>query len=346
MSFSDFETEEKYEQYEEQFNPLHHDRQARRKRKPKAKHIAKKATDAILDEVAELEDLEGGFKTTYVPGLFEEGWLLQALQTFYEQKFITDVLGRVKGGKEASVYRCMAHASLGETLVAAKVYRPRMFRNLRNDAMYREGRDILTGEGKALNKRDDRTMRALGKKTAYGQQVAHKSWLTHEYKTLLTLYQLGADVPQAFALNDNTVLMTYYGDLSIGAPTLHEVDLSKREAKPLFQRVIHNIELMLSQDMVHGDLSSYNILYWDGDIILIDFPQVSMTQYNTNARMILERDITRVHDYFASRGVKCDVSDLTDKLWRKYVGKVGFYREVDLSRTWDDADADDSADEE
>lgn len=335
MSFSDFDQDDAYEHYEQQFDPIHTDRQARRKRKPKAKHIAKKAVIDVLDAVADLEDLEGGFKTTYTPGLFEEGWLLQSLQSFYEEKFITDVLGRVQGGKEATVYRCTAHPSLNTTLVAAKVYRPRMFRNLRNDAMYREGRDILTGEGKALNKRDDRTQRALGKKTAYGQQVAHRSWLTHEYKTLLTLYQLGADVPQAYAVNDNTILMTYYGDESIGAPTLHEVDLSQREAKPLFQRVLHNVEILLAHDMVHGDLSAYNILYWEGDLILIDFPQVSMTQYNTNARLILERDIARTYDYFAPRGVTCDVSDLTDKLWRKYVGKVGFYREVDLSRTWD-----------
>ncbi|MCU0481184.1 MAG: hypothetical protein MUE54_08225, partial [Anaerolineae bacterium] len=118
MSFSDYD---KYEQYEKQFDPTQTDRQARRKRKPKAKHIAKKLAVEVLNEVAELEDLEGGFNTTYTPGLFEEGWLLQALQTFYEQKIITDVLGRVKGGKEANVYRCAAHPTTGETLIAAKV---------------------------------------------------------------------------------------------------------------------------------------------------------------------------------------------------------------------------------
>jgi len=342
VSLSDYD---KYEQYEKQFDPTNTDRQARRKRKPKAKHIAKKAAVEVLNEVAELEDLEGGFNTTYTPGLFEEGWLLQALQTFYEQKIITDVLGRVKGGKEANVYRCTAHPSTGETLIAAKVYRPRMFRNLRNDAMYREGREILTGNGKALNKKDDRTMRAIGKKTAYGQQVSHTSWLMHEYKTLSTLYRIGASVPQPFAASDNAILMTYFGDEKVGAPTLHEIDLSHREAKPLFDAVMTNVELMLQHDMIHGDLSAYNLMYWEGEVILIDFPQVTITDMNTNARMILERDITRVCEYFAPRGVKCDPSDITHKLWQKYVGKVGFYREVDLSRTWENGVEDDFADE-
>lgn len=318
------------------------DRQARRKRKPQAKHIAKKAVDEVLNEVADLEDLEGGFKTTYVPGLFEEGWLLQALQSFYEEKLITDVLGRVKGGKEANVYRCLAHPSTGETLIAAKVYRPRMFRNLRNDAMYREGRDVLTGDGKSLNKKDDRTMRAIGKKTAYGQQVSHTSWLMHEYKTLTTLYDIGASVPQSFAASENAILMTYFGDEKVGAPTLKEVDLSHKEAKPLFEAVIANIELLLEHDMIHGDLSAYNLLYWEGEVILIDFPQVTITHLNSNARMILERDVTRVCDYFAPRGVKCDASDITHKLWQKYMGKAGYYREVDLSRILDKSDEDDA----
>ncbi|HRF97766.1 MAG TPA: hypothetical protein PLZ51_21310, partial [Aggregatilineales bacterium] len=63
MSLSDYD---KYEQYEKQFDPMKLDRQARRKRKPQAKHTAKKAADEVLHEVADLEDLEGGFKTTYV----------------------------------------------------------------------------------------------------------------------------------------------------------------------------------------------------------------------------------------------------------------------------------------
>ncbi len=337
MSLSD---SDKYEQYEKQFDPMQLDRQARRKRKPKTKHIAKKLAMDVINDVADLEDLEGGFKTTYTPGLFEEGWLLQSIQSFYEEKLITDVLGRVKGGKEANVYRCLAHPSTGETLIAAKVYRPRMFRNLRNDAMYREGRDILTGEGKSLDKTDDRTMRAIGKKTAYGQQVSHTSWLMHEYKTLTTLYNIGASVPQSFAAGENAILMTYFGDETMGAPTLQEIDLSRKEAKSSFDSVIANVELLLEHDMIHGDLSAYNLLYWDGEIILIDFPQVSITHLNSNARMILERDITRVCEYFAPRGVKCDPSDITHGLWQKYMGKAGYYREVDLSRTWANDDED------
>ena len=43
-----------------------------------------------------------------------------------------------------------AHPSMEETFLAAKVYRPRMFRNLRNDHAYRQGREILTPDGRPV----------------------------------------------------------------------------------------------------------------------------------------------------------------------------------------------------
>ncbi len=44
--------------------------------------------------------------------------------------------------------------------------------------------------------------------------------------------------------------------------------------RPLYERLLRNIEIMLEHGIVHGDLSAYNVLYWEGQITLIDFPQV------------------------------------------------------------------------
>ena len=91
--------------------------------------------------------------------------------------------------------------------------------------------------------------------------------------------------------------------------------ISRREARPLFQRVVHNIELMLGQQRVHGDLSAYNILYLDGDIRLIDFPQAINPHENRSAYAIFERDVTRVCEYFIRQGVHTEPSRLAAKLW-------------------------------
>jgi RIO kinase 1 len=321
-----------YEDYENLFDPMATDRQARRKRKPKARHTPKKAERAILDDVAETQGLEGGFQTTYVPGLFEEGWLLQSLEGFYNQSLITDVLARVKGGKEASVYRCAANPSLGLELVAAKVYRPQMFRNLRNDKMYREGRAILNENGNAVKKTDHRVMRAINKKSDFGEAVAHTSWLMYEYKTLQTLHAAGAAVPKPISTGGNAILMEYIGDEHLAAPALSDVELARDEAEPLFREVIRNIELMLQHGMIHGDLSAYNLLYWEGAVVLIDFPQVTDSRGNGQAYTILQRDITRVCEYFSRQGVRCNPSGIMERLWRRYAAKDARVLAADMSR--------------
>jgi RIO kinase 1 len=76
--------------------------------------------------------------------------------------------------------------------------------------------------------------------------------------------------------------------------------------------------LLLQHDLIHGDLSAYNILYWEGAVTLIDFPQVTSLRANQNARFILGRDIVRVCDYFGRQGISCDPQVLLRRLWSRY----------------------------
>ena len=162
--------------------------------------------------------------------------------------------------------------------------------------------------------------RALKKKSAFGVQIAHSSWILHEYGALDQLYRLGAAVPKPYATGENAIILGYVGEVGRSAPTLHEVSLDTHEIQPLFQELMRNIELMLKNRMIHGDLSAYNILYWEGKVTLIDFPQVANAVNNRSAYFILQRDIQRVCEYFARQGLTRDPVELTDKLWWQYVG--------------------------
>ncbi len=128
----------------------------------------------------------------------------------------------------------------------------------------------------------------------------------YEYTTMQRLYQAGAAVPTPIAAGENAILMGYYGDERRAAPTLSEVSLARGEARPLFQEALRNIELLLQHNLIHGDLSAYNILYWQGRIVLIDFPQVVSLQANSSGAAILHRDVTRICEYFARQGVACN----------------------------------------
>ncbi len=317
MSLHD-EHDDRYDSYEDLFDPMQRDRQARRKRKPKTYHQPKKNPRVVIDEIAAADGLEAGLNITYQPSLFEASWLLDSLRTFYDQALITDVLARVRGGKEANVYRCAAHSTTGVDLLAVKVYRPRMFRQLRNDARYREGRSILKADGGAVKENDQRTMRALGQGTAFGAELEHTSWLMHEYRALDMLHKAGAAVPKPYAVGENAILMGYIGDEDMAAPALSDVKLEADEAQALYAEVVRNLLVMLRHGIIHGDLSAYNILYWDGRLTIIDLPQVVDIRRNRQASAILHRDLVRVCDYFVDQGVDCNADALFAELWRRY----------------------------
>ena len=109
-------------------------------------------------------------------------WIKPALDAFYRQGLVSDILEQVKSGKEATVYCCRGHESAEIDLVAAKVYRPRKSRAMRNYSMYQEGRDTLGMGGKG--QRDRRLARAMQKRSKLGRKVETESWLQHEYQAM------------------------------------------------------------------------------------------------------------------------------------------------------------------
>jgi RIO kinase 1 len=275
--------------------------------------------------VREQDDSSASFKFTYKAARFEEWWLLESLGDFYEHQWISDVLRRLKGGKEASVYLCRSGPAVDAPLVAAKVYRPRSLRNLKNDGQYRAGREDLDESGNVIV--DDGALHAMKKRTSYGEELRHQSWIAYEFQTLETLHAASADVPRPYAMEKNAILMGYIGDFDMAAPTLNAVPLDPDEVAPLYDRVIRNIDLLLSKERIHGDLSAYNILYWEGDITLIDFPQVVSPEGNPAAWAIFLRDVTRICQYFASQGLNRNPRKLAADLWTSHGHRIT--KEVD-----------------
>jgi RIO kinase 1 len=249
----------------------------------------------------------------------ERAWIREHLGWFYENQLITDVIRRVKAGKEATVYACSAHPSTGKSLIAAKLYRERSLRSSRNVGQYQQGRGMLDEEGNAAQPHSRRLDKAVAQKSKRGKAAIQTSWLMHEFTLLETLHAGGADVPEPIEHADQALLMEFIGDESGAAPTLSDVELEPGEAQNLFERVIFNVEQLLGLGWVHGDLSPYNILYHRGRIVLIDFPQVVDCRNNPKARAIFDRDIDRVAHYFGRFGSIIDARRLARELWSKHV---------------------------
>jgi RIO kinase 1 len=289
-----------------------------KKSKPTRKTSYEASADVqrwLREQALEDEGFTSSFNPTFLASQRDSPWILSSLSKFYEEDLITDVLHTVKSGKEASVYCCAASPRIGAKYLAAKVYRPRMFRSLKNDAVYRLGRVIRDDDGQVA--RGSRHWVGAAKNER-GRAAQVSSWIGYEFETLHRVYEAGARVPRPLLQIGNAILMEYIGDVNDPAPLLREVALEQEEAQPLFEEVMRNIECCLACDRIHGDLSEYNILYWDGTVTLIDFAQAVDPSHNPNVFALLLRDIERVCRYFARYGVEADAQALASDLWRRY----------------------------
>jgi len=231
-----------------------------------------------------------------------------ALRDLIEEQIIDEVLFQLRSGKEATVYVAEKRTRGQSVLYAAKVYRDMHHRSFRRDEVYREARVI----------HDGRTARAVRKKTRTGRAAAFGMWVGDEASMLQRVYQAGADVPAVIAVSGPAILMEYIGDLDGRAPMLTEVDLSDAEARVAFDAIMNNVEAFLAADVVHADLSAFNVLYWEGRPVIIDLPQAVDALLNRHARELLARDIGNICRHFQRQGLNADAAEIASQLWRRY----------------------------
>lgn len=231
----------------------------------------------------------------------------QAFEHFLDEGLIQRVIRPIKSGKEASVHLCRANPrTTGVELAALKVFHPLDRRDFRDDALYRDGEWI----------KERRIRVALAKKTTFGREVQGGIWVSREWETLRLLFDAGAPVPRPIEWTGDAILMSYVGDEEDAAPQLHRHrPRDRREAEELLEQCLRAVELMLFLDVVHGDLSPFNVLVWDGRIWVIDFPQAVDPKKNRHASSFLARDVERICRHFERLGVARDPAAIAGDLW-------------------------------
>ena len=229
-----------------------------------------------------------------------------AIDHFLAEGLITDVLRIVKTGKEASVHLCRAnHSTTGEHLLALKAYHPLDRRDFRDEAIYRDGEWI----------KERRIRAALEKHTRFGRVVQGGIWVGREWEMLSALSSAGVPVPEPIASTENAILMTYLGDEDTAAPQLRSFRPDADEARDLFEQVLRAVEHMLYLNVIHADLSPYNVLVWEGRATVIDLPQAVDARKNRHGPALLERDVRRICDHFARFGVDSEPERIAADLW-------------------------------
>jgi RIO kinase 1 len=198
--------------------------------------------------------------------------------------------GSISTGKEANIFR----AIVGEKELALKIYRI-------STSNFNSMQDYLHG--------DPRFSSVKGTKRAI---VA--AWTKKEFRNLSRAEEVGIKVPHPIAMKGNILVMDLIGEGERIAPSLKDVDLDREEAKCIYQKIVEYISVLYNQaQLVHADLSEFNILYNAGEPVIIDMGQ-SVTLDHPMARKFLERDIANVAHYFKKKYNIGSAEEIWEKL--------------------------------
>jgi RIO kinase 1 len=224
-------------------------------------------------------------------------------------------LGVVKTGKEADVHliRRAVPGTDHETLMAAKRYRSNEHRLFHRDAGYLEGRRM----------RRSREMRAMANRTAFGRNLIAEQWTVAEFAALSRLWSIGVPVPYPVQRSGTELLMEFLGDADgAAAPRLAETRPEPEELVELWYQLVAALEVLASEGMTHGDLSAYNLLVHNEQVILIDLPQIVDVVANPRGTEFLGRDVANVSGWFRSRGLPEDLLD-ADQVMSRLLAAAG-----------------------
>ncbi|MBC7108164.1 MAG: serine protein kinase RIO [Methanomassiliicoccales archaeon] len=141
------------------------------------------------------------------------------------------------------------------------------------------------------------------------------AWASKEFRNLQRFSEAGVRVPLPIKFHKNLLAMEYIGTEQAPAPLMKDVALEDPEE--IYSLIIEYMRLAFQKaELVHGDLSEYNVLIHEGKPVIIDCGQAMVTDH-PNALDYLRRDITNINEYFRSLGVK--VTD-NDEVFRLVTG--------------------------
>jgi len=192
--------------------------------------------------------------------------------------------GPISTGKEANVYEALGGE--GEE-VAVKVYRI-------NASAFKQMRDYLEGDPRFEGISNDK-----------GQVVL--AWVRKEYANLERAQRAGVRVPTPIAVERNVLVMELVGLVEDRARRLSEVEVENPETA--YEVVREYMRRLYSAGLIHGDLSEYNMIIHEGELVIIDLGQ-AVTVHHPNSDDFLDRDCKNVASFFRRQGLEVTDDEL------------------------------------
>ena len=210
--------------------------------------------------------------------VFDDVTLL-ALYKLVHKKWFSVLGGSISTGKEANVF----YAEKDGTGIAIKIYRIRTA-------------NFTTMSSYIMGDRRFSHVKKAKKELIF-------AWTKKEFSNLVRARDAGIAVPEPLVWDRNILIMSFLGEGEIPYPQLRNVELE--DPAETYLQIMNTIDTLYNKaELVHADLSEFNILYCDQPYV-IDMGQ-SVTRDHPRALPFLMRDIRNINRFFKNR---CDVQD-------------------------------------
>ena len=208
--------------------------------------------------------------------VFDEVTLL-ALYKLVHKKWFSVIGGSISTGKEANVF----YGEREDVPLAIKIYRIQ-------SANFTTMSSYITGDRRFTHVKKSRKDLIF-------------AWTRKEFSNLVRSRDAGIPVPEPLVWDRNILIMSFLGEGECPFPQIRNVTLS--EPAEEYDAIMNMIDILYKKaELVHGDLSEFNILYGDKPY-LIDMGQ-SVTRDHPRALQFLMRDIRNINRFFQKQ---CEV---------------------------------------
>ena len=197
--------------------------------------------------------------------------------------YLAEIDGCLSTGKEANVY--YARGGNGSEY-AIKIYKTSIL-------VFKERDRYVSGEYRFRNgycKSNPRKM--------------VKVWAEKELRNLKRLHAAGIPCPVPHLLKSHVLVMDFLGKDGWCAPRIKDVTLTPEQQYDAYISICADMRRMYHDcNLVHGDLSEYNLLWHENNAVIIDVSQ-SVEQAHPYASDFLRKDISNVTDFFQKKGLR------------------------------------------
>ncbi len=208
---------------------------------------------------------------------------LLALYELVNDRVIEVMHGVVSQGKEARVY--WAEDPQGKDL-AVKIYYTATAEFKKGMLKYIEG---------------DPRFRRVRRSTRHLIYL----WCSKEFRNLKTAYEAGVKVPKPIRSNKNILVMEFISSsMERGKPAPLIKDAPPEDPDKALDIILNYIYVLYNKaELVHADLSEYNIMNRDEELYIIDWGSAVRIEH-PHADEFLLRDIKNVTRFFSKLGVQ------------------------------------------